>query len=84
MHPSSRCGGRQAPAFVKTHLRPQAAEWQLLTLVLLKALSLHRVPQLQDCLDGREGLMRLQHEACRLGSSVEELGELLLVICEEE
>lgn len=61
----------------------QAAEWQLLTLVLLKALSLHRVPALQEHLDGRTGLMHLQHEACRLGSSVEEVAELLAAVCEE-
>ena len=52
--------------------------------MLLKALSLHRLPALQERLDGREGLVHLQHEACRLGSSVEEVGELLACICEED
>lgn len=61
----------------------KALEWQLLTLVLLKALSLHRVPALQQHLDGRAGLMHLQHEACRLGSSVEEVGELMMLVMEE-
>ena len=36
-----------------------APHWALLGALLLKALSLHRLPQLQAALDGRDGMHRL-------------------------
>ena len=37
----------------------QDAHWQILVLVLLKGLSLHRIPALQDTFESRDGLRLL-------------------------
>lgn len=37
----------------------QDAHWQILVLVLLKGLSLHRIPALQDTFESRRGLAAL-------------------------
>lgn len=37
----------------------QDTQWQIVVLVLMKALSLHRIPALQDILESRHGLAAL-------------------------
>ena len=52
-------------------------QWQVLLLVLLKALSLERVPALRPAFEGREGVSRLSAGLQRLGCTLEAFGALL-------
>lgn len=52
-------------------------QWQVLLLVLLKALSLERVPALRPAFEAREGIARLSQSLQRLGCTLEAFGALL-------
>ena len=53
------------------------AQWQVILLVLLKALSLERVPALRPAFEEREGIARLSASLRGLGCTLEAFGALL-------
>lgn len=58
----------------------QEREWQLLTLALLRALAIERLPSLQEQFDGRRGVRSLNEMLADAGSTVEEFDALLEVL----
>lgn len=58
----------------------QEREWQLLTLALLRALAIERLPALQEQFDGRRGVRSLNEMLGDVGSTVEEFDALLEVL----
>ena len=58
----------------------QEREWQLLTLALLRALAIERLPALQGQFDGRRGVRSLNEMLGDVGSTVEEFDALLEVL----
>lgn len=60
----------------------QDSHWQVLVLVLLKALSLHRIPSLQDTLESRQGLLSLDRLLKSQEFSSEMFDALLEVLTE--
>lgn len=52
-------------------------QWQVILLVLLKALSLERVPALRPAFEEREGVARLSAALRGLGCTLEAFGALL-------
>lgn len=61
--------------------RPQ---WQVVVLVLLKAMSLERHPALRPAFERREGIARLSSCLRRLGCTLEAFGALLDVVVEAD
>lgn len=55
----------------------QNGDWQMLTLVLLKALSLQQLPALQEMFDSRVGAQNLSACLAGIGYSIEEFWTLL-------
>jgi hypothetical protein len=58
----------------------QEREWQLLTLALLRALAIERLPALQEQFDGRRGVRSLNELLADAGLTVEEFDALLEVL----
>jgi hypothetical protein len=58
----------------------QEREWQLLTLALLRALAIERLPGLREQFDGRRGVRSLNEMLADAGSTVEEFDALLEVL----
>lgn len=62
---------------------PQAAQWQLVALILLKALSVEHAPALRAAFETREGVQRLGKALAGLSFTIEEFYaclELLLPV----
>ena len=55
-------------------------QWQVILLVLLKALSLERVPALRPAFEERQGITRLSASLRRLGCTLEAFGALLDIV----
>ena len=60
----------------------QGADWQMLTVVMLKALSQERLPALQDMFDSRAGAKNLDTYVSSIGYSMEELWSFLDLLLE--
>lgn len=68
------CGNGRVVVVVQDH------EWQLVILVLLKALSVERLPALQPSLEGRAGVQSITSFLSRLSYTLEEFDALLETI----
>jgi len=58
----------------------QEREWRLMTLALLRVLSIERLPALQEHFDGRVGALRVSSMLSDAGCSPEEFDALLEVL----
>ena len=58
----------------------QDHEWQLVILVLLKALSMERLPALKPSLEGRAGVQNITSFLSRFSYTLEEFDALLETI----
>lgn len=63
-----------------THM--QGGDWHMLTVVLLKALSLEQLPALQEMFDSRAGAKNLCKYMTEVGYSIEEFWSLLDLLVE--
>jgi hypothetical protein len=59
----------------------QATQWQLVAIILLKALSLERAPALREAFETREGIHRLNKALAGLSFTVEEFCAVLELLC---
>ena len=60
----------------------QGGDWHMLTVVLLKALSLEQLPALQEMFDSRAGAQNLSRYMTGIGYSIEEFWSLLDLLVE--
>ena len=58
-----------------------AAQWQVVAVLLLKALSLERCPPLRPCFETREGIGRLGRLLATLRFTIEEFYAALELLC---
>lgn len=62
----------------------QEREWLLVTLALLRVLSIERLPALQEHFDGRAGSLHVSSMLADAGCSPEEFDALLEVLLPEQ
>ena len=58
----------------------QEAQWQILVLLLLKGLSLEKLPTLQPAFESREGVAAVQGTLAQLGTHLEEFHALMDIL----
>lgn len=59
----------------------QAAQWQVVAIVLLKALSFERLPSLKPAFESRQGITLLHKTLSDLKFTIEELYCVLELLC---